>query len=118
MTRIEAFPRSRPGLLRTLAGLGAACLLAFGSMQVHADAGALRARHAELKGALSNNPYQRAMHIDSTEAPNTLQGDVYAVIEHPFEKVRDAMKEPAAWCDVMLLPFNTKYCRAGGEGLA
>ncbi|QJW85230.1 hypothetical protein HK414_22905 [Ramlibacter terrae] len=97
---------------------GTACMLAFGSVAAHADAGELRAKHVELREQLRNNPYQRALHIDSSEASNALQGDVYAVIEHPFEKVRDALKEPSAWCDVMLLPFNTKYCRAGGEGLA
>jgi hypothetical protein len=116
MTSIEAPPRSRPGLLRKLAGIGAVCLLALGAVQAHADAGALRARHAELRDALRNNPYQRAMHIDSTETANALQGDVYAVLEHPFEKVRDALKEPAVWCDIMLLPFNTKYCRAADAG--
>jgi len=114
MTPIEASPR----ILRTLAALGTACLLALGSVAAHADAGALRAKHAELREQLRNNPYQRALHIDSTEGPNALQGDVYAVIEHPFEKVRDQLKQPAVWCDVMLLPFNTKYCRAEGEALA
>jgi hypothetical protein len=122
MMSIESFPRCRTGFARTLAAIGAACLLAFGAAAVHADAGSLRAKHGELRERLSNNPYQRALHIDSTEASNSLQGDVYAVLDHPFEKVRDALKEPGAWCDVMLLPFNTKYCRAseggGGQQLA
>ncbi|HEY8360277.1 MAG TPA: hypothetical protein VIL30_22715 [Ramlibacter sp.] len=114
MTPIEATPRK--GLLRTVAAVGAACLLAFGPLAAHADAGALRAKHGELREQLRTNVYQRALHIDSTEAPNSLQGDVYAVLDHPFERVRDSLKEPAAWCDVMLLPFNTKYCRASDAG--
>lgn len=112
MTPIEASPR----ILRTLAAVGTACMLALGPVAAHADAGALRAKHAELREQLRDNPYQRALHIDSQEAPNALQGDVYAVLDHPFEKVRDSLKDPAPWCDVMLLPFNTKYCRASEAG--
>lgn len=111
MTRTDPL-RSRPALLRALVCLGAACLLAFSAAAAHAGPGELRARHAELGDALRNNPYQRAMHIDSAQNGDALQGDIYAVLEHPFSKVRDALKEPGAWCDVMLLPFNTKYCHA------
>jgi len=110
MTLISPFPR-------WLLGLGAAALLAFASLPAQADAGNLRARHAELRDELHNNSYQRQLYIDSTEAPGTLQGDVYAVLDHPFEKVKDALQEPAGWCDIMLLPFNTKYCHAGEDRL-
>jgi hypothetical protein len=98
---------------RWLAGAGAACLLAFTTLQAQADAGALKARHAELREQMRNNSYGRHLHIDSTEGSNTLQGDVYAVIDHPYEKVKDALQDPNAWCDIMLLPFNTKACQAG-----
>jgi hypothetical protein len=102
---------------RWLGGIAAACLLALPAVQAQADVGSLRARHAELRDELRNNPYQRQLHIDSTEAQNTLQGDVYAVLDHPFERVNAALKDPNAWCDIMLLPFNTKYCRAADDRL-
>lgn len=105
-------------LARWLSTAGAACLLAFGSLQAHADAGALRARHAELADQLRNNSFGRQMVIDSAEGSNTLQGDVYAVLDHPYEKVKRALQDPDAWCDIMLLPFNTKACQANGSQLA
>jgi hypothetical protein len=103
---------------RWLTSAGAACLLAFGTLQAHADAGALRARHAELADQLRNNNFGRQMVIDSAEGHNTLQGDVYAVLDHPYEKVKRALQDPDAWCDIMLLPFNTKACQASGSQLA
>jgi len=103
---------------RWLPGLAVACALALPALHAQADAGALRAKHAELREVLRDNPYQRALHIDSAEAPNQLQGDVYAVLEHPFERVRDSLQDADAWCDIMLLPFNTKHCRAGEGTLA
>jgi len=42
---------------------------------------------------------------------------VYAVLDHSFDTVSSGLKEPAGWCDILILPFNTKYCHANpGEG--
>ena len=105
-------------LARWFAGLGAATLLAFSGLPAHADSAQLRARHAELRDQLRNNSFGRQLHIDSAESSNTLQGDIYAVLDHPFDKVKEALEDPAAWCDIMLLPFNTKACDATGNRLA
>jgi hypothetical protein len=80
-----------------------------------ADAGELRGKYDELQERLKNNSYRRQLHIDSTESPNALKGDVYAVLDHPFETVSDSLKQPRAWCDILILPFNTKYCHAMGS---
>jgi hypothetical protein len=104
-------------LARWCAGVGAACCLALGSVAAHADAGTLRAKYGDLQGELRSNSYGRPMHIDSAEGGNTLQGDVYAVLDHPYDKVKEALQDPGAWCDIMLLPFNTKGCQASGNRL-
>ncbi len=103
---------------RRLLRISAACVLGFAAVNAFADPAALRAKHSELREQLRNNNFQRALHIDSTEVGDTLKGDVFAVLDHPFGAVSKALKEPSGWCDVLLLPFNTKYCRpaAAGEG--
>ena len=106
-----------PRLARWLAGAGAACLLSLGSIAAHADAGSLRGKYTELKDALRSNSYGRQLHIDSTQTKNSLQGDIYAVLDHPYDQVKEAMTDPDAWCDIMLLPFNTKACHANGNQL-
>src|SRR6476619_5078735 len=104
------------GTIARLLRLCAACWLGLASFSVladaDADADALRTKHSELREQLRNNSFQRAMHIDSSEAGDTLKGDVYAVLEHPFGVVGDALKNPSDWCDILILPFNTKYCHA------
>src|SRR6478609_1711690 len=100
------------GTIARLLRLCAACLLGLASFSVLADADALRAKHSELREQLRNNSFQRAMHIDSSEVGDTLKGDVYAVLEYPFGVVGDALKNPSDWCDILILPFNTKYCHA------
>src|SRR5205085_6389146 len=99
----------------TLLAVAAAVFFGAATPPALADAGALRARHAELRDELRTNNFGRPLFIESTESSGTLQGDVYAVLDHPFEKVSQGLKEPNAWCDVMILPFNTKYCRAVGK---
>jgi hypothetical protein len=104
--------------VRLLAGLGTACVLAFGAVSAQADAGSLRNRYTELKPQLQSNSYGRQLYIDSAEGSNSLQGDVYAVLDHPFDEVKGALADPNAWCDIMLLPFNTKACSAQGNNLS
>lgn len=98
-----------------------ACVLGLAAVSAAADDGALRAKHSELSDQLRNNSFQRAMHIDSGQQGDTLKGDVYAVLNHPFSRVSGKLKDPAQWCDILILPFNTKYCHAieseGGPAL-
>jgi hypothetical protein len=103
---------------RWRAGLAAGLLslLALAPLQARADAATLRARHVELAEQLRNNPYQRPMYIDSAASDSALQGEVYAVLDHPFAKLSGALKDPAQWCDILILPFNTKHCQAEGDG--
>jgi hypothetical protein len=105
-------------LARWLAGAGAACLLSLGAVAAHADAGSLHGKYNDLREELRSNSYGRQMHIDSSQTSNSLQGDIYAVLDHPYDQVKQAMTDPNAWCDIMLLPFNTKACRASGNRLS
>ncbi|WP_427914735.1 hypothetical protein ACPWT1_07430 [Ramlibacter sp. MMS24-I3-19] len=104
--------RTRIGCL--LLGL-AAWLLPLAAV---ADAASLQARYAQLRGQLKPNANGHSLVVESTQQQDRLTGDVSAVLEHPFSAVQAALKSPASWCDVMILPFNTKYCHAvdGADG--
>lgn len=106
--------RSVRGMHRLLLRLGLVLALAAGWATAHADAGpaALRAKYDELREQLRHNGFRRALHVDSSERGDTLRGDVYAVLDYPFSKVSSTLGQPDDWCDVLLLPFNTKLCRA------
>jgi hypothetical protein len=100
----------------------AACLIGLAATQAPAqDAGALRQKYGELRAELRDSPFQRPLYIDSAHGDGALQGDVYAVLDHPLPRVSQNMREPARWCDILILPFNTKYCHAvdgnGGPAL-
>jgi hypothetical protein len=77
---------------------------------------ALRAKFASFADALRNNPYKRPLYIESAEASGTLVGDVYAVLDHSFTSVSTALTGAAPWCDIMIMPVNTKDCRITERG--
>jgi hypothetical protein len=105
-------------LTRPSRALRAACLalaVALAPVAVPAqDAGALRARYAELKDKFAGSQFGRPLVLESTQTANDLKGDVYAVVEHPFATVQQALKSADNWCDILILHLNVKRCLAGG----
>lgn len=81
---------------------------------------ALRAKLDALKPQLTSNAFKRPLTIESNESSDRLSGDVYALVDHPFNQVSGALREPAAWCQVLMLHLNTKHCavKSGGAALA
>ncbi len=80
------------------------------------SATALRAKYAELSGKLDVNQFGKPLYLESTETSGELTGDMYALLRDPFPKVQSALKEPAHWCDILILHQNIKYCRAFAKG--
>lgn len=83
--------------------------------QSEGNAAQLKAQYASLNKQLKTSPFNRPLLIDSKEESDSTTGEVYAVVNYPFSKVKDALKDPAHWCDIMILHQNTKYCKASGN---
>ena len=56
-----------------------------------------------------------SLYLESSDAADSVTGDIYALIKHPFGTARAALNGPARWCDIMMLHLNTKYCRAAKD---
>jgi len=100
--------------------------MAAGLLAVFANAGnaqglpvdQLRAKHAELGNKLGHNQFRKPLYLDSSESPDGVKGNVYALIDHPFATAAAALNSPEDWCEILILHINTKYCRAsrGDQG--
>jgi hypothetical protein len=104
---------ARPALAAVLA---AASFMA-APLAAAADGAALHQRHVELRSALANSPFGRPLVLSSSDSTSRPQGEVHAVLRHPFSRVAEALQRPEAWCELMMLQTNIKRCNAGGEGL-
>ncbi len=93
----------------------AACFCATAGLPAVAqaqDAAALRARYAALSERLASNPFQRPLHLESSERSSDLKGDSYAVIDQAFAVVGPALQGMGAWCEILILHLNVKRCQA------
>jgi hypothetical protein len=72
----------------------------------------LHERYASLAERLQQSPFKRPLVLDSSESPDRVQGEIYAVMDHSFSEVNASLRSPEHWCDVMILHLNIKYCRA------
>ncbi len=95
-----------------LFGLG----LAMGAVSVASaqDAAALRARASALQGKFTTNQFGKPLVLESMQTSDDLKGDVYAIVEHPFSLVQQALHSADHWCDILILHLNVKGCRATG----
>ena len=91
---------------------------AAGAPDTDTAAAAFRARHDALGGQFAVSPFKRPLVLESQHGSHDLKGDIYAVIPHPFAKVNAALGGSEAWCDVLILHLNTKYCRVERDGAA
>ena len=84
-----------------------------GLSPLHAkDAATLKARHEALRNSLVDNPFKRPLHLESSEAAETLNGDIYARIDQAFPVAGPALQELNHWCDILILHLNVKACRS------
>jgi hypothetical protein len=77
-------------------------------------AAALQTRYVNSQHQLARNPFGRPLHLDSKQSAADLSGDIYAVVDHPFAKVKAALDSADQWCDVLILHLNVKHCRSAG----
>jgi hypothetical protein len=100
-------------LLQPLLFVYVLCLYAAPASAVEPDtnsAAALRERYVALTTQLSSNQFEQPLYLDSAESSGTLQGDIYARVDYPFNVVSAALNGPSHWCDILILHVNTKYC--------
>ncbi|HUI98820.1 MAG TPA: hypothetical protein VLY46_01225 [Usitatibacter sp.] len=97
-------------LLALLGLAGSACAAVPDSAR--SPGAALRARFEAMLPSLGDNGFGRPLALRSREAGHRVEGEVYALVDHRFAEVEQALHEPSQWCDVLVLPFNVKRCEA------
>jgi hypothetical protein len=102
----SALPRARGGVRRGRLSLSVS------PAAVAQDAATLKARYASLQDKFASNQFGRPLVLESTQSSGDLKGDVYAIVEHPFSTVQQALVSPEHWCDILILHLNVKRCKA------
>ena len=107
------------GMRSLLCALIAAALTLPAGAAAPDDGAKLREDYEALRPALQRTDFGRPIHLDSEDKAQVMRGDVHAVLDHPYAKIRDALAMPGSWCELLVLPFNVKGCEVrGSDGLS
>lgn len=95
--------------------LAALCTLLAAAAQAQTPAAeAVRSAFAAARAGAGTGLSDRPLYLQSTEQSDRLAGEVHALVDQPFDAVRQDLAGGADWCRVLMLHLNTQYCRAGG----
>ncbi|MFN7122685.1 MAG: hypothetical protein ACK4NM_11700 [Hydrogenophaga sp.] len=89
-----------------------ASLIAPASWAQNASPDNLRSQFAALRDKGTGQLAGQSIYLRSSESTERMQGEVHALIDQPFERVRQELGKADRWCDVLILHINVKYCRA------
>jgi hypothetical protein len=81
------------------------------------DAASLHAKFDSLQDKLVHNAYGRPLVLQSTQASDRLEGEVYARVDQPYPAVQKALQGTENWCAILILHLNVKMCHAQPTGL-
>jgi len=78
-------------------------------------AAVLRAKYDAMQPRLQQNQFLKPLYLESSETSDSVTGNIYALVKHPYATAGTALNGPARWCDIMMLHLNTKYCQAAAD---
>ncbi len=78
---------------------------------------ALHARFDALKDSLAHNAFGKPLVLQSTQASDRLEGQIYARVDQPYAAVQKALQGTDNWCGLLILHLNVKMCHAQPTGL-
>ena len=70
----------------------------------------LREIYDEIEDELLENIYNTPLYLESEVTKNTMRGDVYGIIYHPYKTVSENLASLTNWCEIMPLHLNIKAC--------
>jgi len=81
-----------------------------GSHTAFAQAQDLKETYEEIEDNLLENVYDIPIYLESTVQKNTMRGDIYSIIYHPFNTVSANLTAITNWCEIMPQHLNVKAC--------
>jgi hypothetical protein len=115
-------PARRAGWAGAWLALALACGLPPARAQPAADAPAaeLQARRAELLPQLRASSFGEPIVLRTRQGTDSVEGDVWAEVAHPFDAVAGVFRAPSGLCELMFLHLNVRGCtpQSGPDGAA
>lgn len=76
---------------------------------------ALLAKYEQHQAELQQSTFGAPILLNAKIGKKQAQGEVYALLDTPFEKLSGLLSQPTHWCDVVILHINIKACTFAGD---
>ncbi|MEP7206165.1 MAG: hypothetical protein ABI920_04440 [Casimicrobiaceae bacterium] len=76
------------------------------------SAPSLRASYEANRGELEQSAFGKPIRLESVQTADRLKGDIYAIVDQPFDTVRSGLRDVHHWCDILILHPNVTNCSA------
>lgn len=97
-------------VIRLVPGVLACGLLVATFAEAETGADGLLEKYLQIETVLKDNVYGIPVYLQSKGDDGTMRGEVFGVIPHSFNTVRDALGTPANWCEMVPKHLNVKAC--------
>ena len=104
---------ARAAWLRML--MVAACAMAATAATAADTSADLRTRFEALRQQGASTLFDRQLYLQSTETDGHAEGEVHALVGHPYALLRTNLLQADHWCAILILHLNVQYCRVGGS---
>ena len=109
-------PASAASIIETLEKLSADDPDQCTESDTPAQTSPLAIKYQGLKNELAKSIFGEPIFLNSEIGNNYVQGEVYALLETPFEALNETLSQPAQWCEMLILHQNIKTCTYGKNG--
>lgn len=80
------------------------------SQNIAANADDLLETYEEIEDEILENIYDIPIYLESDATGNSMRGDVYGIIYHPYKVVHENLTSFTNWCEIMPQHLNIKAC--------
>lgn len=67
-------------------------------------------KYHDIEYGLKTSSFGLPVHMESFVDSNSSYVDIYGVVNHPFDMVKNNLKEPSGLCDILMLTINIRAC--------
>ena len=86
------------------------CIAFISSQVIASNEYDLKEIYEEIEEQILNNDYGLPLYLESIKKEDSMRGDVYGIIYHPYETVSKNLASLTNWCGIMPQHLNIKAC--------